>query len=521
MYFNLNDPTSLIAQDLSELKKGGNSVDAQARADIAEANSKIEDLQSDFDTNTPQLLETMKKTDNIVSLSSYPRLVAETDDTPRFNRAIAAVPSNGTLKVDDGEYLIDPTTDSVNSIGGIKLKSNMVLLLAKNTILRAKPVSADRYNVVSLYDIENVAILGGVIQGERTTHTGTTGEWGFGISIRGCKNVNVTQTTIKDCWGDGIYIGGGSSYTTCENVTVRGVVCDNNRRQGISVVALKKGLIVESTCSNTNGTAPAAGIDLEPNNGEVVENVTLLNNFFLNNAGDGILVSRRTDLAGLAFTDRNIIQGNVCSGNGANGINLSNTNECVVSSNVVKNNNIGIYIGNSKNNNVSLNVATDNINQGVYLSSANGNIVTGNNVARNGNHGLQIYQSSYNSISNNSVRENKRNGITVAVGSANNSVINNSVEANSQETTNTYDNIRVYSDADYNNIQGNTARKGTLTNTPRAGISIEDSTSSYNLVINNDTYAGGSTYGINNTASNTQFGAGNRVLNGTWNVAAS
>jgi len=47
MYFNLNDPTNLIAQDLSELKKGGNSVDAQARADILSANSVIEGLQED------------------------------------------------------------------------------------------------------------------------------------------------------------------------------------------------------------------------------------------------------------------------------------------------------------------------------------------------------------------------------------------------------------------------------------------------------------------------------------------
>ena len=42
------------------------------------------------------------------------------------------------------------------------------------------------------------------------------------------------------------------------------VTADNNRRQGLSIVEADGVLVTDSIFSNTHGTRPSAGIDLEP-----------------------------------------------------------------------------------------------------------------------------------------------------------------------------------------------------------------------------------------------------------------
>ena len=58
---------------------------------------------------------------------------------------------------------------------------------------------------------ENITIKGnGTIIGDKHTHTGTEGEWGMGINLKRAVNATISGLTIKDCWGDCIYVGGNS-----------------------------------------------------------------------------------------------------------------------------------------------------------------------------------------------------------------------------------------------------------------------------------------------------------------------
>ena len=79
-------------------------------------------------------------------------------------------------------------------------------------------------------------------------------EWRMALSLRGCSNVNVYGVTLRDSGGDGLYIAGGRERRPCQNIHVRDVTCDNNYRQGVSIISAEGLLIENSVFSNTWGT---------------------------------------------------------------------------------------------------------------------------------------------------------------------------------------------------------------------------------------------------------------------------
>jgi hypothetical protein len=114
----------------------------------------------------------------------------------------------------------------------------------------------------------------------------TLAEWRHALSICGCENVTIEGLTLLESGGDGIYLGAGSNDATNSNVTIRNVVCDGNNRQGISVITAENLLIEDCVFCNTQGTAPQAGIDFEPNRSdERLVNCVLRNCRSENNSG--------------------------------------------------------------------------------------------------------------------------------------------------------------------------------------------------------------------------------------------
>lgn len=205
------------------------------------------------------------------------------DDHEMIQKAIDYASSKRIYKVyiPDGEYMVSAA--SVTGQPGIILRDNIHLRLASGAVLKAIPNNAGNYNILRIHNVSNVTIEGGTVMGERNEHTGTGGEWGMGIDIRNSSNIEVKKTKIKDCWGDGIYVAAAS-----KNLVFDDIVCDNNRRQGISVINCDGLVIKNSTFKNTNGAAPAAGIDLEPNEGDEASNIQILNCRFENNLGLGL-----------------------------------------------------------------------------------------------------------------------------------------------------------------------------------------------------------------------------------------
>lgn len=166
----------------------------------------------------------------------------------------------------------------------------------RGTRIRLLGTSANMYKIFLFDRGVNIAgIFGGAIVGDRASHIGTTGEHGMGISIYGAKGIYVRDMNISDCWGDGVYVGantGAYPLSASENISISGVVCDNNRRQGLSVVSVKKLFVSESRFINTNGTAPQCGIDIEPNASGVIEGVFIDKVDCSGNVGDGVLTTK-------------------------------------------------------------------------------------------------------------------------------------------------------------------------------------------------------------------------------------
>ena len=202
------------------------------------------------------------------------------DDTLAIQSAVAAVPAGGTVYVPAGKYMID-------GLKNIKLKSNMRFMMHKDAILAAIPNSAERYYVISISGVTNVEVSGGRLLGERDQHTGTTGEWGYGIQIGNkASKVRIHDVHISKFWGDGICIGGYSS-----DVEIRRVVATQNRRQGLSITRSENIRVYDSEFSFTEGTPPQYGIHIEPDphpDGYYARNIIIQGNKIHNNRGGGI-----------------------------------------------------------------------------------------------------------------------------------------------------------------------------------------------------------------------------------------
>lgn len=166
----------------------------------------------------------------------------------------------------------------------IPICSNTDLIL-KGTI-RLASNDYKSYNIIQVNG-ENINIKGnGTIIGDKHTHTGTEGEWGMGIRLRGAINTIVSGVTIKDCWGDCIYVGGNS-----RNVLIEKCRLDEGRRQGISVTKANGITIKKCTITNVGGTAPEYAIDIEPNKHDSVDNI-VIENVTVKNCEGGFVVSR-------------------------------------------------------------------------------------------------------------------------------------------------------------------------------------------------------------------------------------
>lgn len=116
-------------------------------------------------------------------------------------------------------------------------------------------------------------------------------EWRMSLAFRGCRNIRVEGLRLEGSGGDGIYLGATQELAWCEDVVIRDVICHDHHRQGISVIGAVNLLIENTVMTDTRGTAPAAGIDFEPNHPrEKLVNCLVRNCVFSGNQGAGILL---------------------------------------------------------------------------------------------------------------------------------------------------------------------------------------------------------------------------------------
>lgn len=155
--------------------------------------------------------------------------------------------------VPEGTYM-------VNAITHINLRSGNKLELDNGAVIKAITNAANSYTILLVDNCEDVEICGGTIEGERNTHTGTSGEWGHCIYVNGdSDNIYIHDINLINSWGDGLCCNITGSMRTAR------VHVNNARRNGYSITMVDSFVSTNDIIENTHGTNPQCGVDVEPN----------------------------------------------------------------------------------------------------------------------------------------------------------------------------------------------------------------------------------------------------------------
>jgi hypothetical protein len=180
----------------------------------------------------------------------------------------------------------------------LELRSHQTLQLEPGVVILAKQGEflGGGDSLFTARDAEDVVVrgYGATLRMRKTDYMAppyAKAEWRMGLSVRGCTNVTVEGIRVESSGGDGIYIDGGSKSRLSKGVVIRDVTCFDNHRQGISVISVEDLLIERSVFANTWGTAPGAGLDLEPDSpDQSLVNIVVRDCIFENNEGHEVLV---------------------------------------------------------------------------------------------------------------------------------------------------------------------------------------------------------------------------------------
>lgn len=257
-------PSGVTIKQKRGIIKNGTLIGNGTKIDAKSA--LFENVRIKGDWNVPKI-----STDLFVDLSY--------DNALRDVVALTSSKVHNVVRIKKGNYVF---AFCKNSESGIVPASNTKLQIDGTLLL--KPNDFKNYYIVNIKG-DNIHVFGnGTIEGDKFTHTGKDGEWGMGVNFANATNCSISDLSIKNCWGDCVYIGRHSKNCIVSNCNL-----DNGRRQGISITSGENIKISNCIISNVNGTAPEFAIDIEPNKGDTVKNV-IIKDVTVNNCVGGFLI---------------------------------------------------------------------------------------------------------------------------------------------------------------------------------------------------------------------------------------
>lgn len=350
-----------------------------------------------------------------------------------------------------GTYVVNADPKAcLRPVGG------QTITLDPAAVIQALPNALEQYQVLLIENVENVTVQGGTIVGERSAHRGTTGEHGMGIGIFGSRNVTVREVAVRECWGDGIYVGGRGFEGRSANVRIERCLCDGNRRQGLTIAAVDACSVIGGRFIRTQGTLPASGIDIEPNRDKPGATEILIQDADCSdNAGHGLtlsqvhtrdvkivrLVAHRNGMSGISggYPGGDVVIDRAeCHDNGEHGIHIFGAKTYVskridiLSPDCRRNRGNGIIVG--------PNIDGFSIKNGV--------------VADNGEHGLACTGEG---------GEVCDNGVIAGM----------HIHSNSQRSDRSFDNLMIGPSCHWIRIEDNDIDKGSGGRRPRYGVNVE------------------------------------------------
>ena len=239
-----------------QARKAGNSATITAIAGSRRLSIKVV-------VRKRRIVEVPAKYVNVLDYGAIPY-----DDKPDHDAINAAIEAAAvapeldyTVYIPEGYYNIDVTRPEV-----IKLKSNVKLIMDPKAVLHVNATPSSEYSIISIKQSENVLVQGGQIEGGRSKHEGSSGQWGHGVVVGTySKNVEIRDMLIYDNWGDGLYVYSSDRNVPPSDIKVYNCELYHNRRNNISVIGVDGLLIEDCSIENAEGSAPMAGMDVEPN----------------------------------------------------------------------------------------------------------------------------------------------------------------------------------------------------------------------------------------------------------------
>ncbi len=215
-----------------------------------------------------------------------------TDATTAFVNAIKS--ANDTIYIDKqaSDWIIAPTH--------FEYDSNKTIIFENGVNLVAKPgaFSGIYSTLFYLDECKNITIIGygaKFIMQKAEYITYNNSQYRHSISLMSCSNIKIYGLQLIGSGGDGIIVASwtGIAYQRyCEIILLKDLWCDNHYRQGISVISAQHLRVENCWFTNTIGTAPQSGVDIEPNQPfERLIDIVFDKCRFTGNAGNGIMLA--------------------------------------------------------------------------------------------------------------------------------------------------------------------------------------------------------------------------------------
>lgn len=183
--------------------------------------------------------------------------------------------------INSNDFIVFPKKTLLINKKGLMIPSNKILFFQKESQLKfLGPADSRKSDILKIYNSSNVKIYNLSIVGSRYRKINQKGEWSAGVAILNSKNIGIYNFKIEKTFGDGIIIADKSSKVVIKNGWI-----DTARRDGISITSADDVSISNVLISNTYGTLPQCGIQIEPNfYSDDIKNINISNIIGYNNS---------------------------------------------------------------------------------------------------------------------------------------------------------------------------------------------------------------------------------------------
>lgn len=175
--------------------------------------------------------------------------------------------------------------------------TDKTIIFEPGVVLRAIPGAFDATGakLIRLTHCTNITIIGygaSFVMNKAEYALLNDSEYRHSLAILSCDGITVKGLTLRESGGDGLYVGAEDIGAYSEHILIEDVRAIDHYRQGFSITSAQDVIVRHSLFTGTSGTAPEAGLDIEPNEPtDRAANILFERCSFTNNNHSGIQLS--------------------------------------------------------------------------------------------------------------------------------------------------------------------------------------------------------------------------------------